>query len=126
MIQGLHTIWCQTSDMERSVAFYRDVLGLKPGYVSEHWSEFDLGNGKLALHHQLEGAQSPLGSYLKGWVVGIQTDDVVGLRSKLESLGVKLHGGLHDIPTGVIFDFEDPDGNVLEAVQPGVTTQDLV
>ena len=25
---------CQVSEMDRSVAFYRDVLGLKPGNVS--------------------------------------------------------------------------------------------
>ena len=38
------------SDMERSVRFYRDTLGLKLRFQSPDWSEFDLGSTTLALH----------------------------------------------------------------------------
>jgi lactoylglutathione lyase len=38
------------SDMKRSVAFYRDVLGLPLKFESPHWSEFATGGATLALH----------------------------------------------------------------------------
>src|SRR4051794_6923307 len=125
MIQGLHTIWCQVSDMDRSVAFYRDILGLKPTYTTPYWSQFDLGNGQLGLHPKLEGAQDPLATFGKGWFLGLKTDDIQALRSTLEGAGVKVHGDYHDVPGGTVLDFEDPDGNTLEAIQLGITAKDL-
>ena len=38
------------SNMDRSVAFYRDALGLALRFQSEHWSEFDTPGVTLALH----------------------------------------------------------------------------
>jgi lactoylglutathione lyase len=38
------------SDMERSVAFYRDVLGLSLKFQSPHWTEFFTDGAVLALH----------------------------------------------------------------------------
>src|SRR5262245_54490499 len=38
------------SDMDRSVRFYRDTLGLKLRFQSPEWSEFDAGSTTLALH----------------------------------------------------------------------------
>ncbi len=38
------------SDMKRSVAFYRDQLGLKLRFSSTGWSEFATGDTILALH----------------------------------------------------------------------------
>ena len=38
------------SDMRRSVAFYRDTLGLRLKFESPAWSEFETGATTLALH----------------------------------------------------------------------------
>ena len=38
------------SDMERSVKFYRDILGLKLRYQSPGWSEFEVDASTLGLH----------------------------------------------------------------------------
>jgi lactoylglutathione lyase len=38
------------SDMARSVAFYRDVLGLPLRFESPGWTEFATGGATLALH----------------------------------------------------------------------------
>lgn len=38
------------SDMKRSVAFYRDVIGLPLTFDSPEWSEFATGGATLALH----------------------------------------------------------------------------
>jgi lactoylglutathione lyase len=38
------------SDMHRSVAFYRDTIGLRLKFESPGWSEFETGGTTLALH----------------------------------------------------------------------------
>jgi lactoylglutathione lyase len=38
------------SDMKRSVAFYRDVIGLPLRFESSHWTEFATEGATLALH----------------------------------------------------------------------------
>ena len=38
------------SDMKRSVAFYRDVIGLPLKFDSPEWSEFATEGATLALH----------------------------------------------------------------------------
>jgi lactoylglutathione lyase len=43
------------SDMKRSVAFYRDVVGLPLTIDSPEWSEFATGGATLALHRANSG-----------------------------------------------------------------------
>lgn len=38
------------SDMDRSVAFNRDVIGMPVKFVSPHWSEFNTEGVTWALH----------------------------------------------------------------------------
>lgn len=125
MVMGLHTTWCHVSDMDRSIAFYRDVLGLKPAILSAYWSQFDLGNGQIGLHPMMEGASAPLGVVGKGWYLGIQVEDVRVLKARLIDSGTAVPGDYHDIPGGVIITFGDPDGNPIQAIQMGVTTKDF-
>jgi lactoylglutathione lyase len=44
------------SDMNRSVAFYRDLLGLKLRFQSPGWTEFDMGTTTFALHGAMPAA----------------------------------------------------------------------
>lgn len=47
------------SDMQRSVAFYRDVLGLPLRFESPHWTEFATAGATLALHQSHGPASEP-------------------------------------------------------------------
>ncbi len=47
------------SDMLRSVAFYRDILGLPLKFTTPGWSEFEIGSITLALHRG-SGERLPL------------------------------------------------------------------
>lgn len=125
MVTGPATTWCYVSDMDRAVTFYRDVLGLQPELVTPYWSSFHLGPVSLGLHPAPEGSTGPHGCYGRGWFMGLQVEDVRALRTKLESAGVVIEGDFHDVPGGVVLDFVDPDGNTLEAFQPGVKAADL-
>ncbi len=50
MLSKVDYVMVNVSDMKRSVAFYRDVLGLALRFDSPGWSEFQTGATTLALH----------------------------------------------------------------------------
>jgi lactoylglutathione lyase len=50
MFSKVDYIMVNVSDMSRSVAFYRDTLGLPLKFESPGWSEFQTGATTLALH----------------------------------------------------------------------------
>jgi catechol 2,3-dioxygenase-like lactoylglutathione lyase family enzyme len=43
-------VMIMVSDMNRSIRFYTEVLGLKLGYESPEWTEFESGGATIALH----------------------------------------------------------------------------
>jgi lactoylglutathione lyase len=50
MFSKVDYVMVRVSDMRRSVAFYRDTLGLPLKFESPEWSEFETGATTLALH----------------------------------------------------------------------------
>ena len=54
MFGKLGLVMIVVRDMERSVAFYRDVLGLRLLIRQDNWSQFDAGNIILGLHPEGE------------------------------------------------------------------------
>lgn len=124
-ITGIHTVICQTTNMDRSVVFYRDVLGLTPGYHSPHWTDFMLGDKKLGLHTPFYEGEGPAVIPFKNAIIGVKTEDIRALRAALEAAGDHVRGDYHDTPGGVILDFVDPDGNNWQAIQVGTRAADL-
>ncbi|MBM3734341.1 MAG: hypothetical protein FJW39_01020 [Acidobacteria bacterium] len=79
------------SDMGKSVAFYRDWLGLKLKMESPEWSELDTGSCTLALHKAAPGTvpevqrnQIPAGHMHCGFVVS----GIDAFAAKMEAAGV--------------------------------------
>ena len=111
--------------MDRSIAFYRDVLKLKPGYSSPYWSDFALGSLRLGLHPVFQGNEGPPVIPFKNAIVGVETPDIAALKSVLDAAGDYVKGVYHDTPGGVVLDFTDPDGNNWQAIQPGKKAKDI-
>lgn len=98
--------------------FYRAVLALEPTLASPYWSHFEIGNVRIGLHPRFAGNDGPLNTRGKGTVLGIEVDDLKAFRMHLEVLGAWC-GDWHETPGGVVLNFEDPDGNALQAIQIG-------
>ena len=58
MFSKVDYVMVNVSDMRRSVAFYRDTLGLPLKFESPGWSEFETGATTLALHAATRAAGS--------------------------------------------------------------------
>jgi lactoylglutathione lyase len=109
------------SDLERSVAFYRDVLGFPFRFANESYAEFATGGAKFSLYArshlpELIGVAAPAGPapWPQGEVAFL-CDDVDGEHERLRNAGVRVLAPPTDRPWGErTLHVADPDGNVVE------------
>ncbi len=74
------------SDIDKSVAFYRDVLGLQLQFSSPHWAQFDVGGVTLGLHPATEHTPVCPG----GTSFGFCVDDIEATLADLKSKGANV------------------------------------
>ncbi len=112
LLQGIETVYYRICSMEKAVAFYGGVLGLKlKNRAGNDWAEFDVGGYDLALEGEL--ATRPHGG---GATVVFRSDDVVALEAHLASNDVTRRD-VEDLDGTKLLEFYDPDGNRLIAMQ---------
>jgi len=112
--QGFIWVGLTVENLEASVAFYRDVIGLRLLGQGDDWAHFDAGGGALfelmsggkASSQPKTPAQQPL-------VVGLRVKDMDGPMADLQAKGIVF------TETGQFEDtrwahFSDPEGNQLE------------
>ena len=92
------------ADMDQSVAFYRDLLGLTLKFASPGWSEFVTGETTLALHPMT--ATDVAGTIQ----LGLRVPDLHGFYTAMTGQGVKFTAPPHDEGGVVIARFLTPDG----------------
>ncbi len=116
---GTLLVQLAVSDLDRAIAFYRDVLGfrLEERNDSLSWARIDPGIEGLTVG--LGERPEPRGS--GGVSLNFGVADVDAARSALEAKGVRFTGPTITIPGVVrLADFEDPDGNRIRlAADPG-------
>lgn len=106
-------------DMDRSVQFYVEVLGLRLiTRIEDEWAELDAGDGMIiGLHpakpHATPSPGTPGALNIELRVIG-SLDLVV---ETLKSRGVKFIGSILNYEHVRLASFTDPDGNVLLLAQ---------
>ena len=108
-------------DLERSLVFYRDVVGLPFKFTEHGYAEFATERTKLALFEraqlpQLIGREANVGG--PNVEVAFVVPDVDAETRRLTEAGVDILTGPVDRPWGHrTVHFLDPDGNVVEYAQ---------
>jgi catechol 2,3-dioxygenase-like lactoylglutathione lyase family enzyme len=98
------------TDPERSVAFYRDTLGLEQTGEGQ-WPEFRLGeNAFLYLLDPTNIGQEFRGPHTAP--IALRVGDVEMARGELEARGITFFGETFDSGVCHMAHFADPDGNV--------------
>ncbi len=108
-------------DLEKSAAFYREVVGLRcVGHIFDNRGAVFSGG---RTHHELlllqvNDAPGPLqgkriGLYHVGWKVGNTLDDLRAARQRAEVFGAAIEG-MADHTVSQSLYLHDPDGNELE------------
>ena len=107
MIGKLGLIMLVTHDMEKSTAFYRDVLGLKLMFSAPGWTQLDAGNIHIGLHApsaQLHAERTNSVQF------GFYVDDIQKAAKDLKSKGVHFVMEATKQDFGWLAVFSDPDG----------------
>jgi len=141
MITGMSHVGISVVDLDRSIAFYRDLLGMSliqqvsmtgPNYDAIMGLKGTQGRIAVLRTQNLEiellefkrPAPRPVAPARHVSDQGIShfavfVEDVAGLRARLESAGVSFHSRLVYFPscTTTAVYFCDPDGNYIELLQ---------
>jgi catechol 2,3-dioxygenase-like lactoylglutathione lyase family enzyme len=112
LVTGVDFVSIPTRDIEASVAFYADVLGLPRSVFrpDRGFAEFETGNLTLnvfdprAVGRDFAAAPNP---------VALHVDDVAAARATLEERGVRFFGDIVDTGVCHMAFLADPDGNAL-------------
>jgi catechol-2,3-dioxygenase len=122
MITGVDAILLISKDAKALSAFYRKHLGLPIEEESHegvplHYA-CDIGNVHLAIHPAegwpgvaLPNSQSP--------IVVLRTEDAEAVAKAVAESGIEV-AGPRDHGCAVIAFFRDPDGNLIEVLQPAI------
>jgi catechol 2,3-dioxygenase-like lactoylglutathione lyase family enzyme len=117
-------------DMERALAFYRDVIGLRVMSAGERLSSLDAGAGTVLLLFrrgatarglEFPGGRIPPhdGSGPAHFALGVASGDLDDWATFLESAGVPVESRARWSRGGRSLYFRDPDGHSVELVTPG-------
>ena len=111
IITGIDFVGVSTQDLERSVAFYRDVLGLECSVhrPERHFAEFETGTVTLNI---ADPVKMGIGDFAPNPAsVALHVEDIEAARAELESRGVQFYGDTFDTSVCHMAFFADPDGN---------------
>jgi lactoylglutathione lyase len=102
------------SNMEKSVKFYHDTLGLPIKTMSEDWTELFNNDTVLALHPARKKSNLKTGS---GILVGFEVSDLDSTMKSLKHKKVKLFKKPREEPFGKHAILQDPDGHLISIAQ---------
>jgi lactoylglutathione lyase len=80
------------SNMARSVAFYKDKLGIPMKFGTPEWTEFQTGTTTLALHgggQPQEAPKDPAAHYAGACSIGFNVDNLELAYEQLQAKGVQ-------------------------------------
>ena len=117
MIKGLRAVTIWSEDMKNLLPFYRDLLGLPvaiqiPGLRG---ARHDRGDSlALGTHSEVRGRNADPARHM----VGLETDDVEADCKRLAAAGVEFVETPTDYGPSRIATLKDPEGNLIQLLQP--------
>ncbi|NEM91829.1 VOC family protein [Galbitalea soli] len=151
-ITSVHHTGIIVTDLDRSIYFYHDVLGLRFQSEPSPWfSGDDLARGVgvpgaslrqvclmagdavvelVEYGNRPEGNDTPIQqNYLGAMHVALRVDDIVATKAELEAKGIEFLSDVNVVDDGVLAGwrwvyFHDPDGITLELVEVAYVNQD--
>jgi lactoylglutathione lyase len=107
MIGKLGLVMVVVKDMKRSIAFYRDVLGLRLKFETPEWTQLDAGNIEVGLHAESEHLKSHETNSVQ---IGLFVADMQKAVDELKAKGVHIIMPPKKEDFGWLAIVSDPDG----------------
>ena len=106
--------WLYVRDTQRSIQFYRDILGFDVLQAFPDGALLKVGSIQLGIHREESDRKSQPG----GMSIILNSSDIKRDYATLLKSGVKFLTEIQKQPYGQIASFNDPDGYLLELWQP--------
>ena len=124
LVERLHGIRYQVSDVARAVSFYTQHLGFKLQH--QHLPAFasvSLGDAQIFLSGPGASGSRPMPDGQRqepgGWNrVVLETSDLAACIAAFKQAGVRFRNEMETGPGGRQIQIEDPDGNPIELFEP--------
>ncbi len=99
-----------THNMDSTLDFWKNKIGLPVRYAGDVWSELELKNTILALHKNTDASPRDTG-------IVFEVKDIQETVRELRQKGIEVTEP-EDIGTGLEALFKDPEGNTFHIYQP--------
>jgi catechol 2,3-dioxygenase-like lactoylglutathione lyase family enzyme len=120
VITGVQDVTYNVANMDRAVAFYRDVLGMRVLDTNPWWSSLDCFGARIGLHggdgRPVPAVPRDAHGALAGATLTLRSTDLDADVAHLRRNGVEVVA-TSDNPWGRLAVFLDPEGNVLKLMQ---------
>ena len=118
MFQKIAFIHYCTENLDRSLKFYRDVLGLKLLIQNEEWVEFDVGGQRLALRKVDSMPAKSEMLHPHGAMIWLEAYPIDKYISFLIDKNTSIIKELELFSYGKTAALADPDGNLIGLYEP--------
>ncbi len=123
MFKSLYAICLLVDNHEKSLAFYKDTLGLEVNSQDSKYTDFKLGEVLLAIFQKDEATAMFSKTHMHsggGAVIAFPVEDVEKTCAELKLKGIEIFEGPKQTPWGQeVAYFKDPDHNILEITEVG-------
>jgi predicted enzyme related to lactoylglutathione lyase len=111
---GLRTVLYHAPDLDKTKAWYSQVLGIAPYFDQPFYVGFNVGGYELGLDPDSTTTPGGAGGVVLYWGVA----DAQASLARLLSLGAKARSGVQDVGDGIrVATVFDPFGNVFGIIQ---------
>ena len=110
MINKIGFISYTVSNLQQSINFYQNLLGLELLLSDDRWAEFNISGQRFAIHEKTNGA---IKQDQAGAIVYFEANPIETIVKDLQDKGVKFFGEIEVYSYGKLILFSDPDNNSL-------------
>ena len=115
MLNKFSFISYPVSNLNRSITFYTELLGLKLLLSNDNWAEFNVDGQRLAIHEKKDCKNLKGHSGATVYFEAIPIEVVV---RNLKIKGITFHEDIEVYPYGKLIHFSDLDNNSLGLYEP--------
>jgi metallothiol transferase len=98
------------SNLQQSINFYQNLLGLELLLKDARWAEFNISGQRFAIN---EKSNKTIKTNEAGAIVYFEANPIEGIVKTLKNKGVKFNGEIEIYSYGKMILFSDPDDNSL-------------
>ena len=115
MINKIGFISYTVSNLQQSINFYQNLLGLELLLKDDRWAEFNISGQRFAIHEKTNGE---IMDDQSAAIVYFEANPIETIVKDLQVKGVKFRGEIEVYSYGKLILFSDPDNNTLGLYEP--------